>query len=296
MRTGEKMEKTAIVTDSVSCINPELASKFDIAVVPTASIISGGEVYLEYKSLTMKEAYRMIRADGFSTSAVTPGEVLSVFKEIREKTSKILFVSLSSKLSAVFKSACAAAELLRDSAAGTDVRVIDTRNAAGGEGLIAVTAARASAEGKSIDQIEKIVRQAMEVTGGFATVDTLRYVYRTGRISKFSARMISLFNVKSINRITPEGELVLVDKAFSRKACIQKAVSHIRQAVKDVPHRFMINHADAPEIADYFIGLIKHEFKVIDDILVSDFSPIMGHATGPGAAFVGYQPEIDFDV
>jgi len=286
------MENAAIVTDSTSCINPELADRFGITVVPTASILLDGKVYIEYKNLTMKEAYRLIRENDFSTSAVTPGEVLAAFKELKQKTDNIMFLSVSNKLSAVFKSASTAAELLKDEFPEVNVRVIDTRNAAGGEGLIAVAAARAAAAGKSLDEIEKIVLEAMKVTRGIAIVDTLRYVYRSGRMSKISARLVSMLNIRPLNRITPEGDLVLEDKAYSRKSSIKKAVDYIKRNVGDVPHRFMVAHADDPELAEYFKGLIEKEFNVIDEVLLSHFSPIMGYATGPGASFVGFQPEI----
>ena len=56
---------------------------------------------------------------------------------------------------------------------------------------------------------------------------------------------------------------------------------------------FMVMHADAPRVAEELSEQIKQEFKCLS-MIISEFSPIMGYATGPGTLTVGFQPELDF--
>ena len=56
---------------------------------------------------------------------------------------------------------------------------------------------------------------------------------------------------------------------------------------------FMVMHADAPEVAEELSKRLKHKFNCLS-MLISDFSPVMGYATGPGTLTVGFHPELDF--
>jgi len=55
---------------------------------------------------------------------------------------------------------------------------------------------------------------------------------------------------------------------------------------------FMVMHANAPEMADDFIKLLRQEFNCLR-VLISEYSPVMGYGAGPGALFVGFHPELD---
>jgi len=54
----------------------------------------------------------------------------------------------------------------------------------------------------------------------------------------------------------------------------------------------MITHADAPEMAERFSELLKQNFNYLS-MSISDFSPVMGYGSGPGALFIGFHPELD---
>ena len=93
-----------------------------------------------------------------------------------------------------------AADLLQQESPQTKMKVIDSNTAAGAQGLIAIAAAEAAAKGMSLDQLIGVVEQAKQKTGGIMLLDTLRYVYRTGRMSKTAARIASMLKIKPINQ------------------------------------------------------------------------------------------------
>jgi len=284
------MEKVKIVTDSVAGISPELAEQYNIAVIPGALINYNGTTYIDGVTLSRADAYELIKKDPdrFTTSAVSPGYILNEYQEIAKQASKIVHITMASVLSANNKTANLAAEMLQKESPQIKIKVLDSKSAAGAQGLIVLEAAKAAAQGKDIDEIETIVQQTREKTGGIMLWDTLRYVYRTGRMSKVAARLISLLNIKPISRITEEGNVDLVERVRKREDGYNRMLEMIKEETAGNPLHCMIMHANSPKWADDFSALLKKNFDC-REIIISEYSPVMGYATGPGAIFIGFR-------
>jgi len=122
--------------------------------------------------------------------------------------------------------------------------------------------------------------------------DTIRYVYRTGRMSKLQARIASMFNIKPISRLNDDGSVELVDRVRQREKGYARLIEIIKNEASSDSLHFMVMHANSPEWADDFIGYLKKDFNCLS-VIISEYSPVMGYATGPGAIFVGFHPELE---
>ena len=289
------MAKVMVMTDRVAGIPRELAEEYQINVIPAAHIIFDGKDYIEGVTLSVTEAYQLIKKDPdkFTTSALNPGYFLEEYQKLSQKSPDILHIVLSSALSANFKTANLAAETLKKESPKTNLRVFDAKTVAGAQGLIVLAAARAAAQGKSLDEVVKVAEKARENTRGVMMLDTLRYVYRTGRMSKLASRIAALFNIKPINKMNKDGTLEFVDKVRNREAGYQKLINLIKADVGTNSLHFMVMHAAAPDMAERFSNLLRQNFDC-QRILISEYSPVMGYGAGPGAIFVGYHPDIEF--
>ena len=120
------MADVLVMTDTVACIPAELAKEHGIRIVPAANITVGDKDYIEGVTLSAAEAYAIIKRDPdhFMTSAVTPGLLLDEFRKLSKEHQDILFVTISSKLSAVAQSANLAAESLKEESPQTRIRVV----------------------------------------------------------------------------------------------------------------------------------------------------------------------------
>ena len=288
------MAEVAVMTDSVACIPKELAKQYRIKVVPAANILVDGKVYIDGETISASEAYALIKEDPdrFVTSAISPDYLLKTYEELGKRSHQIVFVTIASTLSAVIRTANLAADLLREKSPEITVRILDSRACASTQGLVALAAARAAAQGKSPDEIARIVESVREKAGGVMMLDTLRYVYRTGRMSKTASRIASIFNIKPINKITASGTLELIDKTRKSMDGIERLINAVgRESGTDSLH-FMITHAAAPDMAKYLAEKLKQRFNCLS-MIISDYSPVMGYGTGPGALFVGFHPELD---
>ena len=289
------MSKVVVMTDTVACIPKEIAEKYQIKVVPAANIIVNGQSYIEGVSISAEEAYQLIKKDPdkFVTSAIMPDYLVEVYRELSTRSQEILFITIASALSAVHKTAGIAADLLREQSPETTIRILDSRACASTQGLVVLAAAKAAAQGKSLDEVTNIAEQVRKKAGGIMMLDTLRYIYRTGRMSKTAARIVSILNIRPINKLTDEGTVELVDRTRKRADGMNRLLNYVsKEAETDALH-FMVTHAAAPEMAESLSEQIKQRFNCLS-MIISDYSPVMGYGAGPGALFVGFHPELDF--
>ena len=289
------MARVMVMTDSVAGIPRNLAEEYHITVVPAANIIFDGHNYIDGVTLSATEAYQLIKKDPdkFTTSALNPGYFLEEYQKLSQKSADILHITLSSALSANYKTAGLAVEMLQKESPKTNLRLFDAKTVAGAQGLIVLAAARAAVQGKSLEEVVAIAEKAREKTRGLMMLDTLRYVYRTGRMSKFASRVAALLNIKPINRMTEEGTLEFVDKVRNREAGYQKLIDLIKAEAESNSLHFMLMHAAAPEMAERLSQLLRQNFDC-QRILISEYSPVMGYGSGPGSIFVGFHPDLEF--
>lgn len=287
------MSNVLVMTDSVACVPRELADEYNITVIPAANILINGETYIDGVTISHAQAYDFIKKDPdrFVTSALAPGDIVSEYRKAGSKADSILVITLSSALSALYKTACLAAGSFQEESPTTTMRVIDSRTCAGAQGLVVLAAAKAAAQGMSLDQVANVAEKAREKTGGIMLLDTLRYVYRTGRMSKTASRIASILNIRPINWITEEGKVELLAKARKREDGMRQLVELIKEKAESNSLHFLVSHAAAPGMAERVSELLREEFNCLN-LTISEYSPVMGYGAGPGAIFVGFQPEL----
>ena len=281
------------MTDTVAGIPGEVAQEYQITVVPAANIVFNGHTYLDGVTIKATEAYQLLRKDPdrFSTSAVSPGYILEVYRKLAATSRGILFVTVSSALSAVSKSAALAAAIFQEESPDTTVRILDSRTVASGQGLVVLAAARAAVQGANLDEVADIAQRVRRKTGNYMLLDTLRYAYRTGRISKTSARIAAMLGIKPITCVSDEGKVDFIGKTRSREAGIKRLLELIKEEAGAEALYFWVMHADAPKAAQELAERLKREFNCLS-MVISEYSPVMGYGAGPGALSVGFHPEL----
>jgi len=274
-------------------MSKEIAQQYGIKLIPAVNINISGKLYLDGVDITPDEAYRLIQKDpdSFKANTLSPRYLVDRFKEFSTECNQGVFITFAGSLSTTNKIVGMAADLIKTEMPQVDIRVIDSKTAAGAQGLMAIAAAKAANAGASLDQVVKYVTEARPKIGGIMLLDTLRYVYRTGRMSKTSAMLASLLQIKPINRIKPDGTFEVVDKVRKRPEGYRKLIELIKADSGTASLHFMISHSAAPEIAEEFTQLLKSQFNCLS-LAISEYSPIMGYSSGPRCLFIGYHPEL----
>ena len=281
------------MTDSVSGMSKEIAQQYGIKLIPAVNINISGKLYLDGVDITPEEAYRLIQKDpdSFKANTLSPRYLVDRFKEFSSESNQGVFITFAGSLSTTNKIVGMAADLIKTEMPQVDIRVIDSKTAAGAQGLMAIAAAKAANAGAGLDQIVKFVTEARPKIGGIMLLDTLRYVYRTGRMSKTSAMLASLLQIKPINKIKLDGTFEVLDKVRKRPEGYKRLIELIKEDAGTTSLHFMVSHSAAPEIAEEFTQLLKSQFNCLS-LAISEYSPIMGYSSGPRCLFAGYHPEL----
>ncbi len=281
------MPPVAIVVDSISCLNRELVEEYGITVVPL-SFYFGDKIYRDWVDITPSEAYKLFLKDpeSFKSAAASPGQFLEVFRELGRETEHIFCVTVSSRISAVYNAAMDAQKQLATEMPNLAVQILDAQTVAVAEGLIALAAARVAAEGGELDEVARAAREIKDRVSFFAYLDTVRHVYRSGRIPKIASQAGSILNVKPVLTIK-NGVLHFAGVARNQKNGVERLLREMRKEAGQSPVHVAIAHAYALEEAEKLKESVSSEFNCIE-LWLGEFSPLMGYATGTGTLSIAF--------
>ena len=284
------MRKVAVVTDSLSCLTRELVSQYRIGIIPI-NFYADGKVYRDWVDVTPSEAYQLFQKDpeSFKSSAAPPEDVIKVYRESSKLAKNILCVTVSSKLSTTYNVALGAAERAKTELTGIHIEVLDSHTATPAEGFVALAAARAAEEGKELSEVIKAAETVQNKVSCSILLDTIRYVYRSGRIPKVAAHAASMLNIRPILTVT-SGVVRFSGAVRSRSHGIERVLNTMRDRVKDNPVHVAVVHAYALEEAKKLKERVAAEFHCVE-LLLTEMSPLMGYACGTGTLGLAYYPE-----
>ncbi|HZU71500.1 MAG TPA: DegV family protein [Acidimicrobiales bacterium] len=276
------MSGIRVVTDSACDLPDDLLAELDIEMVPL-SIRFGSEELVDRRDLTPAQFWARCTASPVlpETAAPSPGAFQQAFLRAAEAgASGVVCATLSSALSATWQAATNAAEAVASDIA---VRVIDTQSLTLGEGIMVLSAARAAASGKSLDDVAGIVEDLMPRTEVFGALDTLEYLKRGGRIGSAQALLGSMLSIKPIIQIAA-GKVEAESRQRTRARALEYLVDKVRRA-GEVENLAVMNGA-AKDI-DQFLDMVAAVYPR-DRIVVGDLGAVIGTHAGPGTVGVCY--------
>jgi len=283
-------DKVAIVADSLGCLTRELVEQYGIKIVP-ANIYFEDKVYKDLVDITPTEAYELFlkNPEGWTTSPAPPEDWLETYRELSQQTKSILCITISSKLSAMYNVARQAKEQVEAEIPGIAIEVLDSRLAVTAEGLVILAAARAAEQGKSLTEVVKAAEEMRDRVDFIFLLDTVRYIYRTGRIPKIAAQAGSILNIKPL-LTTSSGVVRFIGAVRSREHGIERMLDMMRERVGQAPVHVVVTHAYALDEAQRLRERVESEFNCTE-LWISQFSPILGYATGTGTLGLAFYKE-----
>jgi DegV family protein with EDD domain len=288
------MSLVAVVTDSSACLPQELLNEHQIVVVPLAFLFDGrlhhdGEFSPAEFYSRLGSCRRLP-----TTTAPAPGEFLQAFRgALAAGADSILCLTLSAAFSGTYSAAVNAADLLAQEAPGANARVVDTGGIAMTHGFAVLAAARALKAGAGIDEAAEAARRVARAGCLVGALDTMRFLARSGRVPRIAHWAASALSIKPIfaaNGETTGG----VDRVRTMKRARERLLEHMARRIRrGAPLHAAVMHAEAREGAEELCQLVRSRFRP-DELLVTEFTPVMGVHTGPGflgLAFYQDRPE-----
>ena len=223
------MKKVAIATDSNSGITQAEAQTLGIRVLPMPFYINE-ELFFEDVTLTQEAFYRRLAEDAdISTSQPSPGDVTDLWEQLLESHDQVVYIPMSSGLSA----SCETALMLSSDYRGR-VFVVDNQRISITQRqsvLDALEMARAGMDGQAIHDV--LVRERLE-SSIYITVDTLKYLKKGGRVTAAGAAIGTVLNIKPV--LTIQGAKL---DAFAKARGWKSAKKIMLDAMeRDIAQRF----------------------------------------------------------
>ena len=286
-----------IFADSVSNLFPDIikSKKLDIKVLKAHLQIDNVTYDLYEENFDVKK-FNKIYYDALEqkkeihTSLISPGEYIEAFKEEIDKGNKVICFTMAQGISGTYQSACLARDMINEEYNDKKVEVIDSMTAGFGEGLQAIRAANLVKEGKSFKDLIEDCEQYKHYVRSDFTVDNIKYLVSTGRVSKTLAKFITLLNIKVLLKRNEESKIAFAGTAFGKINAIRQlarvVLNKIKKAKKQIvyiTHCNIIN--DANKLKDL---LIKGGVK---DVEIYDYDFVSGAHIGPGSLAVFYEAQ-----
>lgn len=187
------MKKVAIATDSNSGITQAEARKLGIRVLPMPFYINE-ELFFEDVTLTQEEFYRRLAEDAdISTSQPAPGDVTDLWDQLLESYDEVVYIPMSSGLSASCQTALMLAGDYRGKVFVADNQRISITQRQ--SVLDAMEMAKAGMDGQAI--LDVLIRERLE-SSIYITVDTLKYLKKGGRVTAAGAAIGAVLNIKPV--------------------------------------------------------------------------------------------------
>ena len=283
------MDRYAIVTDTSANLPEELLQQNEITVIPFSYYVDEQE-YRGDGRFDGAKYYEMMRAGKpVTTSQINPARYCDYLEPLLADGQDILFVGMSSGISGSFASAQAAASMLRESYPERRICTIDTLGASLGEGLVVLRAAALKAMGASLKVVEHQLLAMRDRIYQVFTVDSLKYLCRTGRLSNAAAAVGTVLQIKPLLKGNEKGQIVSFAKLRGRRRSVEAlAEQYDRLAVDPEDQIVGIAHADCPEDAALLERLLRRN-RPPRQILTVCYEPVTGSHVGPGTLALFFQ-------
>ena len=278
----------AIVTDTAADIPDEELERLDIHVVPVR-VHFGERSYLDKVSLAPDEFYRMLAASPVQpkTSQPPSGDFRRMFDFLSSHYAHVISINVTGRASGTRQSAEAAAAR---AAARERVTVIDSANAAGGEGLIVMHAAECARAGMSAAAVEASVRARAARTRTFACFRTLDYVVRGGRVPGWVRTLANALRLSPLLATFPDGRLGIGGCLLGRTDLTEKFGRFVLRRIDSRRrYRLIVSHGDAAREAERLLEYLTRRAPAIERAWLVPLGTAIGVHGGPGTLVAALQ-------
>lgn len=271
------MSPIRILTDSTAEIPAHLVESLDITVIPI-ELQLGEQRWLDGVDITREAFLQEVIASEDMPIAHPPAVATfqRFYRTLGQQSSQILSIHMSSKLSEAVKNAEEAASSFLGN---NGITVLDSEMATAGLGLLVIAAARAAQDGKTTQEIVRLLRGMIPHIYIVYFIESLEYLSRSQRIDKSQAILGNLLNIKPM-LIIEDGEIMPLEKVRTRDKAVERLHDFISEFgdLDQIIISHGLNDKESPELLE----MIAETFPT-QKIGISTYGPPLATQIGPEA-------------
>ena len=270
-----------ILADSACDLPLSYYENNQVILLPLKVNLNGQE-YEDLKTIDPITVYEGIRNGQVPmTSQVSPSVFKEAFTSLAQNNEKGLYIAFSSQLSGTYQTAVMIYEQVKEEYPDLDLKIIDSKCASLGCGLAIQEAVKLRDQGVAYSDIIPSVEFFCEHMEHLFTVEDLEYLAKGGRVSKASAFLGGLLNIKPLLHVE-DGKLVPLEKIRGKKKLLRRMLDIIDERGDQLKEQVIaISHADDESTALEMKEMILEKFQP-KDIYISSIGAAVGSHTGAG--------------
>jgi DegV family protein with EDD domain len=276
-----------LISDTLAGIPPNIASELGITIIPQYVVI-GDRSYRDDTEISESQLLQIMKNGNryLQTAAPSPSHYLPIFQEYSNNGDQVLIVGPSSVLSGTINSVLSAKKEFPEK----DIRIFDTGIIAAPMAAMTLRAAKWIKEGRSLDEIMLLLETLRQNYRAYATLNTLEYLRRGGRIGGAISMIGSILQIKPIltmgkDRIEP------YLKVRTRKKAVEKLFELVvEQCPADGKMDICVMQCEAEDEAKHLAELLTGKFSEKEIPIYGISSALIVHG-GPGILAVSFFTE-----
>lgn len=234
----------------------------------------------EANQLEFHDFYERMRGGAkTSTSMINEEAAREFLTELIGQGKNVLYLAFASALSGTYENFKRVADEL-NAQNENKIEVVDSRAASGGEGLFVTLVNEKRMSGASFEETCEYAKNIQSHVMHYFVVDDLKYLARGGRLSKGSAFLGNVLNIKPVLHVDEIGRLVPIKKVMGRKKSLKVLVDKMAERYNKESEIVYITHGDCYDDAKFVADGVKEKFGLTAKIL--PLSYVIGSHSGPG--------------
>jgi DegV family protein with EDD domain len=280
-----------ILADSACDLPLSFYTENNVTLIPLKVHIHDKE-YEDVKTINPKTVYDAIRSGVVpKTSQASPLVFEDVFTTMAENNEDGIYIALSSELSGTYSTAVMILDQVKEKYPNFQLTIVDSKCASLGQGLAVMEATRLAANHVPKDEILKDVIFRCKHMEHLFTVEDLDYLAKGGRVSKASAFLGGLLNIKPVLNVE-DGKLVPIEKIRGKKKVLRRLIDIMKERGDHLQEQIIgISHADNEETAIEIKKILDEEIHP-KEVYISTIGSTIGAHTGAGTVSIFFLNQI----
>ncbi|MBM4764213.1 DegV family protein [Bacillus sp. B15-48] len=270
-----------IIADSACDLPIQFFEKNDVTMIPLKVLIDNNE-YEDQKTIQPNEVYNQIR-NGKHPKTSQPSQLAfkEAFVEIAKSKQPGIYIAFTSELSGTYQTAVMVHEQVKEEYPDIDLTIVDTKCASLGFGLVVMEAVRMAKNNATKEEILSDIRFRCLHMEHLFTVDDLDYLAKGGRLSKASAFLGGILNIKPLLNVE-DGKLVPIEKIRGKKKLLNRMIELMKERGNQMESQIIgISHGDDLTTANEMKEKIVQAFQP-KEVVITSVGATIGSHTGPG--------------
>jgi DegV family protein with EDD domain len=289
------MDNIQIFVDTNMDITPEYAEENNLRLLRTTTF-KNYDLLTAYTNtpINLNEYYNDMRdpKNHYNTAAIPPAGYEEAFAESFEEGKDILYLHFSGPCSSAATNNIRLAKIeLEKRFPKRKLYLVDTKQVCAGGRLIVQEVIKLVNDGNSLEEILNWCKIEINKFALYFVVDDIKYMHRSGRVSKTSAVFGTILNIKPISRVKDDGIIEVYHKVRGEKVAAKQMLRYsIETADRQelIKRGIVICDSGNEVMADYLEELFKEEYGQELVVIRTKINPVIGVHSGPGVFGVAF--------